>query len=309
MTTPQQHRRAILTMVGATFLWSIAGVFTRHLDSAKSFEVTFWRSFFCALTLIGWFACSGGARGVAGTVAYVRASGRGGAISGLMWAVMFTCFMIALTLTTTANTLIVMSLSPLFATILAWAILKSPIAMRTWLAIGAALVGMIIMFANQAQGGHGALLGMLIAFGVPVASGINIVTLKKTGAHVDLAPAVLIGALISCALTLPLSLPFAASGKDVFLLAILGIFQLGIPCVMMVRASAHLSAPEVALLGLLEVLMGPLWSWLGAGEVPAGSTLVGGAIVLAALVTNEVVPKASAPIALALPQTKTGGTS
>ena len=109
-------------------------------------------------------------------------------------------------------------------------------------------------------------------------------TLKKTGAHVDLAPAVLIGGLISCAVTLPLSLPFAASGKDVFLLAILGIFQLGIPCVMMVRASAHLSAPEVALLGLLEVLMGPLWSWLGAGEVPAGSTLIGGAIVLAALV-------------------------
>ncbi len=300
-TTAHQHRRAILTMVGATFLWSIAGVFTRHLDSAKSFEVTFWRSFFCALTLIVWFVY---ARGVAGTVAYVRASGKGGAISGLMWAVMFTCFMIALTLTTTANTLIVNSLSPLFATILAWAVLKSPIATRTWLAIGAALVGMIIMFANQAQGGQGALLGMLIAFGVPVASGINIVTLKKTGAHVDLAPAVLIGGLISCAVTLPLSLPFAASSWDVLLLAILGIFQLGIPCVMMVRASAHLSAPEVALLGLLEVLMGPLWSWLGAGEVPAGSTLVGGAIVLAALVANELVPKSAAA---ALAQTKTGG--
>ena len=60
---------------------------------------------------------------------------------------------------------------------------------------------------------------------------------------------------------------------------------------MMVRASAHLSAPELALLGLLEVLMGPLWSWLGAGEVPPGTTLVGGAIVLAALVGNEIVPK------------------
>ena len=152
MTTPQQHRRAILLMIGATFLWSIAGVFTRHLDSAKSFEITFWRSFFCALTLSVWFAYT---RGVAGTVAYVRASGKAGAISGLMWAVMFTCFMIALTLTTTANTLIVMSLSPLFATILAWALLKSPIATRTWLAIGAALAGMIVMFANQAQGGQG----------------------------------------------------------------------------------------------------------------------------------------------------------
>jgi drug/metabolite transporter (DMT)-like permease len=290
-STPQQHRRAILTMVGAAFLWSIAGVFTRHLDSAKSFEVTFWRSLFCVLTLIVWFVYTRGVSGQNGAVAYVRASGRSGLISGLCWAVMFTCFMIALTMTSTANVLIVNALSPLFATLLAWAVLKTPVATRTWLAIAAAMVGMLIMFANQAQGGAGVWLGMIVAFGVPVASAINLVTLKKTGARVDLAPAVLIGGLISCAITLPLSMPFAASGKDILLLAILGVFQLGIPCVMMVRASAHLSAPEVALLGLLEVLMGPLWSWLGAGEVPPGTTLLGGAIVLAALVANEVVPR------------------
>ena len=105
------------------------------------------------------------------------------------------------------------------------------------------------------------------------------------------APAVLIGAVLSCVFTLPLSTPFAATGKDVLLLAILGVFQLAVPCVMMLRASAHLSAPELALLGLLEVLMGPLWSWLGAGEVPGGTTLIGGAIVLAALIANEIVPK------------------
>ena len=290
-STPQQHRRAILTMVFATFLWSIAGVFTRHLDSAKSFEVTFWRSLFCAITLIVWFVYT---RGAMGAAAYVRASGRPGLISGLCWAVMFTCFMIALTLTSTANTLIVNALSPLFATILAWAVLKTPIATRTWLAIAAAFAGMVIMFASQAQASGAALFGMAVAFGVPVASAINIVTLKRTGAHVDLAPAVLLGALLSCAITLPLSLPFVASTKDVLLLAILGVFQLGIPCVMMVRASAHLTAPEVALLGLLEVLMGPLWSWLGAGETPGASTLIGGAIVLAALAANEIVPRRQA---------------
>ena len=290
-STPQQHRRAILTMVLATVLWSIAGVFTRHLDSAKSFEVTFWRSLFCALTLVAWFIYT---RGAAGSLTYVRASGRPGLISGLCWAVMFTCFMIALTLTSTANTLIVNALSPLFATILAWGVLKTPIATRTWLAIAAAFAGMVIMFASQAQASGAALFGMAVAFGVPVASAVNIVTLKRSGAHVDLAPAVLLGALVSCAITLPLSLPFVASGKDVLLLAILGVFQLGIPCVMMVRASAHLSAPEVALLGLLEVLMGPLWSWLGASETPATSTLIGGAIVLAALVANEIVPQRAA---------------
>ncbi|HXA47865.1 MAG TPA: EamA family transporter, partial [Burkholderiaceae bacterium] len=78
------------------------------------------------------------------------------------------------------------------------------------------------------------------------------------------------------------------SWHDLALLAILGILQLGFPCMLMVKASKNLSAPEISLLGLLEVLLGPIWAWLGAGEVPAQATLIGGAIVLAALVMNEL---------------------
>jgi drug/metabolite transporter (DMT)-like permease len=72
------------------------------------------------------------------------------------------------------------------------------------------------------------------------------------------------------------------------LLAVLGCVQLGLPCMLMVRASWHLSAPEIALLALLEVVLGPLWAWLGAGEAPALATLAGGALVLAALLLNEL---------------------
>jgi drug/metabolite transporter (DMT)-like permease len=115
--------------------------------------------------------------------------------------------------------------------------------------------------------------------------------MKRIHAKVDLAPAVLIGALISCAVTLPLAFPFAATTKDVLLLSILGVFQLAIPCVLLIRAAKHLSAPETALLGMLEVIMGPLWTWLFASETPTTNTLIGGAIVIGALVLNEVVPK------------------
>jgi drug/metabolite transporter (DMT)-like permease len=288
MTSPNSaaHRRAVLTLVLCCFMWSIAGVVTRHLDSAKSFEVTFWRSFFCGVAMILWFIYHEGAKG---SVAHVRASGRAGLIAGTCWAVMFTCFMIALTMTSTANTLIVNSLSPLITALLAWAVLKSPIPGRTWLAIAIAIVGMAIMFGAAAS--SGGTFGMLIAFGVPVAAAINLVMMKKNHAQVDLAPAVLIGAIISCAVTLPLSMPFAASMKDVFLLAILGVFQLAIPCVLLIRAAKHLTAPETALLGMLEVIMGPLWTWLFASETPSSNTLIGAAIVIGALLLNEVVPK------------------
>jgi len=94
---------------------------------------------------------------------------------------------------------------------------------------------------------------------------------------------------------LPLALPFHATPKDIALLGFLGVFQLALPCILLVMASRTLLAPEIALIGLLEVVLGPIWAWLGAGEVPAGATLSGGAIVLGALLLNEVVGFRRAP--------------
>jgi hypothetical protein len=123
---------------------------------------------------------------------------------------------------------------------------------------------------------------MAIAFAIPVAAAINIVLLKRTGGRGDLVPAVLIGALICCAVSLPLAGRLTASGADLAILAALGVFQLGLPCILMVRAAQHLAPHEIALLGLLEVVLGPLWAWIWAGETPGAGTLQGGMLVLGA---------------------------
>ena len=94
------HRQAVWVMVAATLMWSIAGVVSRHLEAARGFEVTFWRSAFNALALVillGWL------RGVPVLAATLRAGGRALWLSGLCWSVMFTAFMMALTLTSVAN--------------------------------------------------------------------------------------------------------------------------------------------------------------------------------------------------------------
>ena len=274
-------------MLATTFLWSLAGVFTRHFERAQSWDVAFWRSFFAMIFMVGVLAWTHRARGLGGAARAVRATGWAGLISGAMWATSFTCFMLALTRTTTANTLIVNSLSPLFAAALSWVVLKQPIARRTWLAIFIAIAGMGWMFQAGLAADAAALSGTLIAFGIPVASAINVVTLKRVGHAVDMVPAVLLGAIFSAAITLPWALPFQPSAQDMAILAFLGFFQLGLPCLLMVRASRHLAAPEIALLMLLEVIEGPLWSWLFAGEAIAASTLSGSVVVLAALVVNE----------------------
>jgi len=276
-------------MIIAPLLWSIAGVVTRNLSPELQahgrFEITFWRSLFAAVFVGGYLVLV--RRDFAGAL---RRAGPAGIISGCMWATMFICFMLALTLTSTANTLIVLAVAPLLTTLLAWALLKSPIPPRTWLAVAIAMAGIVWMFAGSFSiGSSTSVLGMLIAFGSPMAAAINVVLLKKRGQSVDLVPAVFIGGLVSAAIMLPLATPFMGQPRDVMLLAVLGFFQLGLPCMLLVVAARHLSATEVALLALLEVLLGPLWAWIGAGEAPTPTTLAGGALVLGALVLNEVV--------------------
>jgi drug/metabolite transporter (DMT)-like permease len=283
------RRRAVALMVVAATLWSIAGVVTRQLapslQSEGRFEITFWRSLFAALFVGGYFVLvrREGWRPLA-------AGGWPLLLSGLMWAVMFVAFMLALTFTTVANTLLVLSLGPLITALLARAVLRVPVAPRTWAAIAAATAG-IAWMATQAAPATAPgrpLTGMLIAFAVPVASAVNLVTLQATRARVDLVPAVFVGGTVSALLMLPLAAPLQAAPRDVALLALLGFFQLGLPCMLMVVAARSLSAPAVSLLALLEVVLGPLWAWLGAGEVPAAATVGGGLVVLAALVLNEV---------------------
>ena len=276
------HARAAVLMVAAAVLWSSAGVVARLLERAQSFEVAFWRSFFAAVAMAGILAWMHRGR----AFAVVRAAGWAGALSGLMFAVMFTCFMLAVMSTTVANALVVNSLYPVFAGLLGTVVLGTRLPGYTWAAILVAVGGMVYMFAAGLGAG---LSGTLIAFAVPVAAAVNVVTLKKWGREADLIPSVLLGGVLSALVTLPFALPFHANAHDLALLAGLGLFQLALPCTLLVVASRHLPPAEVALLTLLEAVLGPLWAWLGVGETPGAATLVGGGIVLLAIAGNEFI--------------------
>jgi drug/metabolite transporter (DMT)-like permease len=284
------HRRAVWVMVAAALMWSIAGVVTRHLEAARSFEVTFWRSAFNALALVVLLLM------LRGPATVKRNFAQGGQAlwwSGLCWAVMFTAFMVALTLTTVANVLVTMAIGPLLTALGARFVLGQRLAPRTWAAIALAGLGIAWMYGHEVQAGDARqLLGVVVALGVPIAAAANWVLLqhlKNRSSAPDMLGAVLIGAVVSALVCLPLAWPFAASAKDLSLLALLGTVQLAIPCLMAVAAARVLSAPEISLLGLLEVVFGVLWAWLGAGEAPSAAVLGGGALVLLALVGNEVL--------------------
>lgn len=281
------HRHAVILMVFCALLWSAAGAVTRHLESARSFEVTFWRSFFTVLSLLVILPLW------QGRVVFSRIRSGGSALwlSGVCWSVMFTAFMVALTLTSVANVLVTMSIGPLLTALLARVFIGHRIEPRTWLAIGLAGAGIAWMYAGQMDL-SGQLAGTLVALLVPLAAASNWTVVqysRQHGKNVDLVPAVLVGAVISCLVTLPLSFPFSATPHDLGLLAALGLFQLAIPCVLSVLCAGVLKAPEVSLLGLLEVIFGILLAWAGAGEVPGANVLTGGALVIVALGLNELI--------------------
>jgi len=280
------HNRAVLGMVAVTLLWSTAGVVTRHLEHAARFEVTFWRSAFTALSLLVILPLWKG-RGV---FVKMARSGRTLWLSGLCWSVMFTAFMVALTLTTVANVLVAMAVGPLLTALIARLTICHRIPPRTWAAIVAAGLGIAWMYGHQIA--EGRIAGTLVAFLVPLAGSVNWTINQRSharGEDVDLVPAVLVGAVLSALATLPLAMPFQATARDLGLLAFLGLTQLAIPCALVVTLARVLQAPEIALLALLEVIFGILLAWVGAGEAPGPTVLTGGALVIGALVANEVI--------------------
>jgi drug/metabolite transporter (DMT)-like permease len=278
-------------MLLVTLLWSTAGVVSRQLEAARSFEVTFWRSAFLLLALAAYLLATQGR----GLLAALRQGGRALWLSGACWCAMFTCFMLAITLTTVANVLITMSVAPLFTALLGRLGLGTPIPRRTWVAIVVAGAGIAWMYGAGVSTDPQHLLGTAVALGVPIAAAINWIVLQQRGARIDLAPALLIGAALSCALTLPLAWPFQASGGDLAWLAFLGVFQLAVPCLIAVRLSRHLPAAEISLLALLEIVFGIAWAWIGAGEEPEAAVLAGGSLVLGALLVNQLLAMRQAP--------------
>ena len=280
------HGQSVLLMIAVTLMWSTAGVVTRQLQSAQSFEVTFWRSLFTLICLLVMLPA------IQGRAVFVKIAngGRSLWLSGVCWSVMFTAFMVALTMTTVANVLITMSIGPLFTALMARLTIGHRIPLRTWVTIVVAGAGIAWMYASEVSADS--LVGTLFALCVPVAGAVNWTLTQRSqvsGHAVDFIPAVMIGALISTLMTLPLAMPFHASSHDLGWLAFLGVTQLAVPCVLSVVAARVLKAPEVSLLALLEVIFGIAWAWLGANEAPGAPVLIGGTLVIGALITNELV--------------------
>ena len=282
MRTPAQHRKGIALIVGACLCWASAGVLVRNMEVHDGWKITFWRSFFMTFFLLSVISFQHGRR----LPERMRAMGWPGIVTGLLFALMFICFILAISTTTVANTLVLGSVSPFVAALFGRIFLHEAVLPRTWIAMTTALGGIVVMFFDSITGGGWT--GNLIALCIPIAFATSVVILRKYRAEADMIPSIFLAGVFSMFITLPFAFPLSVSAGDFGLLVTMGVVQLGLGLMLFMLAVPHLSAAEVTLLSVLEIIFGVGSTWILIGERPGDAALAGGGIVIGALVLDQM---------------------
>jgi drug/metabolite transporter (DMT)-like permease len=276
-------RRRGLALVGlSALIWSTGGLIVRSLESADVWTTVFWRSLFAVLFLVAFIAVRD--RGQAFQV--FRAIGRPGLVVGLCFTSASIGLVLALSLTSVANTLIMISTAPLIAALLGRVVLGERVKLRSWLAMAAALFGVGLMVSDSS--GQTSLAGDAIAFVIACSLAVATVTIRKHRA-VRMTPATCLGALLAGLIALPFAAPGSVTPGDFGLLAVFGAGQLGLGLALFATGARLAPAAEVALISVLEPILGPIWVWAVLGEHPGAMALIGGGIVLFALVVHTIL--------------------
>jgi len=278
-----QRRRGRLFVALAAVAWSTAGLFQRELSVDVATQLA-GRALFAALGLLAYIGITERGR----VLHAFRAIGRGGIAIVVLLGASSASFLAALNYAPVANVLFFQALAPIIAAALG-TMLGEPVSRRTWLAMVVALPGVAVMVGGP---GAASWLGQVLSFFTAVSFAATLV-ITRHRRDVSMAPATCLSQVLVFAAAAPFANVALVGAKDTTLLATLGICQIGLGFVFLTIGGRLIPAGEVALITLLEVVLGPLWVWVFLSEQPAAATLVGGAIVLAALllqVKSEPAP-------------------
>jgi drug/metabolite transporter (DMT)-like permease len=272
-------RRGALLVAGAAVCWSSGGLIVRLADTSP-WTTSLWRSLFASLFLALVLRLAHGG----GIVGQWR---RGPVVAvAVCMALASTCFILSLAHTSVANTLILMSTGPYVAGLLGWALLGERVPVRTWLTMGVALAGAVVMVSSSY--GRGALLGDLLAILMACSFAFATVLIRRHP-EIPMGPAAVLATALTGLVALPLADPLATRPRDLALLAFFGIGQFGAGFLLFLTGARLIPAAESSLIGMLETVLGPLWVWLVLGERPDAPALVGGALIQTALLANTLV--------------------
>lgn len=269
------RRRGQAYVAAAALAWSTAGVLQRELSVGTATQVA-GRALFAAIALLAFVAFSehgGGLR------AFTSMGGAEIAVAACI-AVASATFIVALNHTTVANVLFMQALAPLAAAVIAWAALHEAVSRRTAVAMVVAVGGVSVMVGGPG-GAHG--LGLALSAVMTLAFAFAVV-ITRHRRDISMAPAICLSQVFVLIAFGPFAHPGTVEGRDLGLMLLLGFGQMALGLALLTMGARLIPAAEVALITLLEIVLGPLWVWLALSERPSTATLLGGAVVIAAVV-------------------------
>lgn len=275
MRSNSENGRSLLMTAAAALCWSIGGLGIRIVN-VPPWGIVFWRSLFMGLTILGFLIMRDRKR----IFQTFEKIGIPGLAAGASLAIAFTFFVLAISHTSVANTLVLQGTSPIFSALFGWLILHERARAETWLAIIVTMAGVIVMVSDSLATGK--LLGDMLGLGVAIALASNIILVRATS-EVDMIPAACLGGFLSASLAIPMMNTFTIPACDLGILAILGAIQLGLGFCLFVTGSRNLPPAQTGLLTSLDTVLGSLWVWLFIGEQPTTNALIGGTIIIVTL--------------------------
>jgi drug/metabolite transporter (DMT)-like permease len=280
------RRRGQLFVVLAALAWSTAGVLQRELTVSTATQLA-GRALFAFL----FFACVilFSARGQ--VLAALRAVGVAGLAVAVCTAIASGAFIVALNHAKVANVLFMQAASPVAAAVLAWATLGERVTRRSWIAMATAIFGVALMAGAPGSGGA---LGISVSLLMTLAFATALV-ITRHRSDVSMVPAVCLAQLLVLLVAVPFADPGSVTARDLALLVLFGVGQIGLGLLFLVIGARLIPAAEVAVITLLEIVLAPLWVWISVSEKPAPATLAGGAVVVGAVILQATGRESDRP--------------
>lgn len=273
MSDSADHRRGILIALGGVLTLSPDGLLIR-LISADDWTLLFWRGLLMSISLVTAFLFIYQKN----IWAIFQKMGKKGVLAAIIQAAGTTFFVLAITHTTVANTLIILGVMPLWAALFSRLFLGEKIHLRTWVAIPVALLGIYITTSTQVQTCTGDLYAICSAIFLALHG-----VVARSAKNINMTPSLAIGGLFIALIALVNASPLSVTPTDATYLALLGFFILPVSFGLLITAPRYIPAPEVNLILLLEMVLGTYWVWLFIGEEPTSQALIGGSLIIITL--------------------------
>ena len=262
-----------LALIFAGVFLSFGGVIIRFMESSSAWQITGYRSITFSLAILLYILI----KYKKDTPHAFKKIGHSGILIALILGFSNTCFVWGMSTTTVSNAVFIMSTGPLFAAICSYFFLKRKIGKKTFIAIAGSMFGITIMFSGGMESSN--YIGNIIILGVPIGFAFQL-TILNYNSHIDFMPATFLGGVFSSLIGFIFMANLNISTHDLLLCLFMGAFQVGIGFMLITIGSRYIPPHRAALFLLMEPVLAPIWAFLGVGEIPGQTEMLGGLIVL-----------------------------